>query len=423
MTVGAGRRSPMTALVPEDRSPPRPIRVLLVADKLGFRDVKLHGTGRLIVEWSTAFDPTRVQVHAYVLRDVGGMGPQLAQAGAPITFLGHGRFDPSSLWTLVRLIRRHRIDVLHLNGHGSSTFGRLAGLLTHTPSVVHVHGDAFYSPGGYPLYVRAIDRILAPWTARAVSISEATREFCIDAMGFQPSQVEVVHNPTPLLASGEIGPDRLRALRNRYAIADDEPVVGIASRLHRVKGHHVLLPAFQRVLATCPTARLLVVGDGPERPRLETQARTLGVESRVSFVGFQEEVPAHLRLCRVTAIPSVHPEPFGLVAVESLAAGVPVVASRIGGLPEIVTDGVAGLLVEPDNPEQLAQALLRILTDTSLAAELAARCVRESQRFAMEHHVKQMEEVFRAAVSHAAGPAGGRWSREHQPAKREGAAA
>ncbi len=394
--------TPMMGPVPEPRPHSRPLHVLLIADKLGFQEVKLHGTGRLIVEWATAFDPARVQVHTYVLRDVGGLAEQLARSGVPITFLHRGRFSPRTLWTLLELIRRHQIDVLHLNGHGSSAFGRLAGRITRTPTVVHVHGDAFYSPGGYPAYMRVTDRLLARWTARAVSISESTREFCIHAMGFRPSQVEVVHNPTPQPAYRKVAPDQLRALRARHGIGDEEPVVGIASRLYRVKGHHVLLTAFRRVLDARPDARLLVVGDGPERSNLQVQARALGLEARVCFTGFQEDVPAYLRLCQVTAIPSVHPEPFGLVAVESLAAGVPVVASRIGGLPEIITDGVAGLLVEPNDPEQLARALIRILTDASLAAELASRCVGESERFSMRHHVRRMEEIFRAVVETAA---------------------
>jgi glycosyltransferase involved in cell wall biosynthesis len=402
----------------------RPIRVLLVADKLGFREVQLHGTGRLIVEWATAFDPARVEVYVYVLRDVGGLAGQMAASGVPITFLRQRRFSPSTLYRLLRLIHQHKIDVLHLNGHGSSAFGRLAGLLSGTPAVVHVHGDAFYSPGGYPAYVRLVDRLLAPWTARAISISEATREFCVHAMGFRPSQVEVVINPTPQLAYTAITGEQLRALRIRYGIAENEPVIGIASRLYRVKGHHVLLAAFRRILDARPDARLLIVGDGPERTNLDAQARSLHVESRVCFTGFQEDVAAHLRLCRVTAIPSVHPEPFGLVAVESLAAGVPVVASRIGGLPEIITDGVAGLLVEPDNPEQLAHGLIRILTDPHLASGLADRCVTESERFSMHRHVQRLEAIFRAVLKEAS--SGGQPSEpaiEQRAVEQEGATA
>jgi glycosyltransferase involved in cell wall biosynthesis len=243
-------------------------------------------------------------------------------------------------------------------------------------------------------------------------------------MGFRPSQVEVVINPTPQLAYTAITGEQLRALRTRYGIAENEPVIGIASRLYRVKGHHVLLAAFRRILDARPDARLLIVGDGPERANLDAQARSLHVESRVCFTGFQEDVAAHLRLCRVTAIPSVHPEPFGLVAVESLAAGVPVVASRIGGLPEIITDGVAGLLVEPDNPEQLAHGLIRILTDPHLASGLADRCVTESERFSMHRHVQRLEAIFRAVLKEAS--SGGQPSEpaiEQRAVEQEGATA
>lgn len=377
----------------------RPLRVLLVADKLGFKDVKLHGTGRLIVEWATAFDPSRVVVTTCVLRDAGDFGEELRRSGVPIHFFGDARFSPVTLWKLIRIIRAERIDVLHLNGHGASALGRLAGRLTGVPAIVHVHGDAAFAPGGYPRYVRLVDNLLAPWTARAVSISEATREFCIRSMGFRPAQVEILLNPTPRLGHAGAVDERVRALRLRYGIRDDEPVVGIASRLYPVKGHHILLPAFQQVLRRVPAAKLLIVGDGPERANLEAQARSLGLSQQVSFAGFQEDIAAHLRLCWVTAVPSVHPEPFGLVVVESMAAGVPVIASRIGGLPEIVTDGVAGLLVEAEQPEALATAMVRVLEDSDLRHRLASRCIAESERFSMDHFVQRMEAIYREVVA------------------------
>ncbi|HET8622239.1 MAG TPA: glycosyltransferase family 4 protein [Gemmatimonadales bacterium] len=370
-----------------------PIRVLVVADKLGFPGVRLHGMGRAIVEWTRSFDPARVALHTCVLRDVGGYRADAVAAGEPIEFLDLSPFSLATLAALIRRVRRQDIEVLHLNGLGASTFGRLAGRLTARPAIVHVHSNSYYDPKGYPAYVRAIDNLLAPFTARAVAISETVREFCIDAMGFRPGQVELVHYATPRLGAPP-SEARLRELRRRYGL-DGCRVIGVSSRLYPIKGHRVVLDAFPAVLARLPDARVLFVGDGPERPVLEAQARSLGVADRVCFAGFQDDMAAYLRLFSVAIVPSLHPEGFGLVAVEALAAGVPVIASRVGGLPEIVTDGVAGFLVEPGNARDLAEAIVRVLGEPGGYAALSAAAVIESQRFSMDRFTDRMEHIYR----------------------------
>jgi glycosyltransferase involved in cell wall biosynthesis len=372
----------------------RPVRVLLVIDKLGFPGIRLHGSGRAVLDWSTAFDRRDVEINLCVIRDVGGLKEELRRERMDIDFLDSSPFSPRVLTQLLRLIRERHIDVLHVNGYGASTFGRLAGWFSRTPVIVHVHSHGLYDPKGYPAYMKAVDRVLARVTARAVVISEATRDFCTDYMGFVPSQVEVVHNMTPNLQY-DVSESKVAALRERYDLPPGTPVVGILSRLYPIKGHKVLVAAFAQVLRDCPTARLLIVGDGPERTNLEAQARALGIERNVIFAGFQDDIAAHLRLCWVSVVPSIHPEPFGLVAVEALASRVPVIASRSGGLPEIITDGVAGLLVPPGDSAALAAALSRVLLNPDLRQKLVSRCLAESERFSSRTFTTKMERIYR----------------------------
>jgi glycosyltransferase involved in cell wall biosynthesis len=120
-------------------------------------------------------------------------------------------------------------------------------------------------------------------------------------------------------------------------------------------------------------------------------------------LGFQEDIPAHLRLCWVTVVPSIHPEPFGLVAVESLASGVPVVASRTGALPEIVIDGVAGALFRPGDPDDLAKVLIGILQSPERRHQLASHCAAESERFSVRTFVEKMERIYRDVCAHDPG--------------------
>jgi glycosyltransferase involved in cell wall biosynthesis len=375
----------------------RPVRVLLVTDKLGYPGARLHGAGRLVTAWTQAFDPSRVRVVACALRDPSGLRAEFERDGIPITFLDAGRFDPRTIVRLIRLIRAYQIDVLHLQEFGASTLGRIAGLFTRTPSILHAHAEYTTSAvGGYPIPLRLIDRALGPLAARVVAVSHSVAEFCVTHMGFRRQQVVVIHNPLPRPVRG--ADEAVEAgLRRRYGLPADAPVIGAVSRFYPVKGIAFLVDAFARVLRVIPESRLLLVGDGPERDALESQARSLGIMEQVIFTGFQEDVEGHLRVCRVVALPSLH-EGLPLAAIEALNAGVPIVASRVGGLPEVVSDGRTGFLVDPGNADAIADAVIRILRDPILERNLKAQCLREAGRFSMQRFVARMEEIYRETV-------------------------
>lgn len=380
----------------EVECPQLPIRVLVANDHMGYEDSGLHGVGRLMIEWATAFDPRRVAVTACILREPGTLGEQLTRMDVPIIYFGDGRFNPISVWKFVKLIRHYQIDVLHLQGFGATLFGRVAGLLTGTPAIVHMH--SYSEVAGYRFVGRVLDRLLTPWTALALAVSKPVKTFCVEQMGFRPEQVEIIHNPAPIYGFTPISEERLGRLRDQYGLEPNSPVVGTTSRLSSEKGLHVLLEAFALVLPRSPQARLLVVGDGPERTRLERQAQALDIRHAVIFAGFQSDVAAHLRLFWITAAPSIWEEPCPLSVIESLATGVPVVASRVGGIPEVIQDGETGLLVEQGNPRQLADAISCVLVDTALRQRLGEGCQAHNQRTSMRSHLDRMEALYREAA-------------------------
>lgn len=200
--------------------------------------------------------------------------------------------------------------------------------------------------------------------------------------GLDPCRIHLVANP-------QVAPHSDCAPR----IAGD-PSILFLGRLVPNKGCDVLV----RALAELPPAsRLVVVGDGPERSKLEQLATTLGVASRIEFTGWEnpEGVKERLRQARVLAVPSLWPEPFGLVALEAYAAGCPVVASASGGLVDLIEEGVTGRLVQPDNPLELSRALLPYLLDADLAtrAGMAGQEMAE-RRFSFVEHLESLERVY-----------------------------
>lgn len=175
------------------------------------------------------------------------------------------------------------------------------------------------------------------------------------------------------------------------------PTIGFAGRLVPEKGADVLIQAFARVQQTFPQTRLMLIGDGPERRHLEELTATLGLSAAVEFHGHQLQPATSQRLAQtwIQVVPSRWPEPLGLVAMEAMMEGRAVVASRCGGLMEIVADGETGLLVPPGNPDALAAALLQLLAQPSLARHFGSQGRKKAlQEFTEQVYIEQSLQLY-----------------------------
>jgi glycosyltransferase involved in cell wall biosynthesis len=372
----------------------RPLRVLIACDHIDY-DGALHGGGRQLIELVRALDGSDVQPTVCVLRRPSALGRALVAEGLPFAFLGDHPLSPATLATLVQTIRERDIDVLHLTDYGASTFGRVAGWITRRPTIVQV--ISHHSPHqrkGFPAYVELAYRALAPMTARALAISDSVKEFAVARMGFQAADVEVLPYPLPKHSWTTPTPAQVKAVRARYDIPNGSAIVGAVTRFYPSKGIEHLVRAFPAVLRHAPDARLMLIGQGPQEERLRARARELGIADRVIFAGFQREAHAFVAAFDVAVTPSIE-EGFGLVALEAQALGVPVVASRVGGLPEIVLDGRTGLLVEPADASALAGAITRLLGDAELRRRMGEAAKREAQRFSLDAYVARLSAIYR----------------------------
>jgi glycosyltransferase involved in cell wall biosynthesis len=248
--------------------------------------------------------------------------------------------DPALVLRLRRALTALRPDVVHTHLVHGDVYGGLAAP-TGSALVSTKHNDDPFRAGAF----RVVERTLAFRARRLIAITEALKRFTVERVGVPASKVEVVHYGLDDLpqAWGENPPD---------AVPADARLLLCVARLEAQKGVDVAI----RALPDVPGAHLVVLGEGPERPRLEALAHERGVAGRVHLQGRVPDVAAWLRRADVLVHP-VRWEGFGLAVLEAMLAGLPVVASRVSSLPELVVDGETGRLVEPDDAAALAAAL------------------------------------------------------------------
>lgn len=334
--------------------------------------------------------------HPLVCSRGGLLVERLAASGIPHRLIAVGvksELHPLAavaIGQVLAAVRRRRPDVLHAQTRVTHVVAGVVGRLTGIPVVTTAHGFYDWHWG----------RVLLPfWGRRVIAVSPAVRQLLVERYGVPSAKIVLIPNG---IAWTPWDPARLaddvERFRQLSGMRGDGPVVGTVTRLAPAKGLETLLQAFHQLRRQVPTARLLVVGDGPLKPELVRLAYTLGEQEQIIFSGTAVETRVPLSMMDVFVLPS-HQEAFGLAIVEAMAMERPVVASRVGGIPTIVDDGVTGRLVPPKDPDALAGALGQLLADPPRrrAMGLAGRA-RYEQRFTMDRVAQEVESVYAEAA-------------------------
>jgi glycosyltransferase involved in cell wall biosynthesis len=313
-------------------------------------------------------------------------GEACREAGLPTTDLAmRGDFHPRDVLALRRLYREHAIDLVILKMPKCIRMAWAARLLSRGrgPAILCRMGDAVMKRSfrSKLTYGTMVDRYVTP------------AEFC----------------RTKLLAYGYYGPDRIVAIPNGVSAPPDDPgareriraefqlgdapLLVTTSRLHPAKGHVHLLDALARVRERFPNVRLIVAGDGVERGDLEDRAASLGISRAVVFAGFRNDVPALLQAADVFVLPSLL-EGMPNTALEAMSVALPVVATNVDGVPEAVADGETGLLVQPADPEAMAEAIGRLLSEPDTRAAMGAAGRRRAEtEFSVDRMLDAVEAL------------------------------
>jgi glycosyltransferase involved in cell wall biosynthesis len=303
--------------------------------------------------------------------------------------------DLLAIGELWRLMRRGKYQVVHTHTSKGGLLGRIAARLAGVPVVVHTpHGHVFY---GY--YGRALTRLfiwLERWavgfTDRLVALTRREVEE-YETFGVAPGKkCAVIHSGIDFAPFASIEEAR-EEIRAELGIPQDGLVIGTVGRLTAIKGQADLVTAFARVRERVEGAYLLLIGEGEEHAMLQELARELGVDDRVLFAGWREDVHRALRGMDIFALPSYN-EGMGKALVEGMYAGLPVVATAVGGVPELVEPGRNGLLVEPGCPGQLAAALLELAENEEKRKAWGTAAGERAAAFSVESMIGKIEELY-----------------------------
>lgn len=313
--------------------------------------------------------------------------------------------DLAATVRLARLIRRERPDILHTHTAKAGTVGRVAALLAgrrRPPIVVHTfHGHVLRGYFGpvRSLVFRLLERWLAAHTTALIAVSPQVRDDLVDLHVAPPERFAVIRLGIELDERVN-GAQNGRLESRRYlGIPPDRFAVGWIGRMTAVKRTDDVLLAFKRLRDEGVDAVLCLVGDGPDRVQLERRAHELGVMRDTLFLGYQEDVAPFYAAFDALVLPSSN-EGTPVSAIEALAAGRPVVATRVGGVPDVVEEGKDGFLVEPGATEQLADRLGQLARDPELRAQMG-RAGRERvlPRYAVDRLVDDVDRLYRSLLS------------------------
>jgi len=379
------------------RAPTRRLRVLTLID-----NPDITGGGeRMAVTIALRLDPVRFDRVLCATREVAApnFGAELAEAGVRVLSLRRrSRWALWEWWPLIALLQREQVDVLHAHKFGSNVWGTIFGRLAGVP-VVLAHeqswASARFSAAG-PRFRAFVDReLIGRWSDVFFAVSRADRQRMVTVEKVNPRRICVMPNavPRPDLNGNDV--------RAELGIPRGAPVVVTVCQLRPEKALDFLVEAADALRERFPDVRVLIAGDGPEEKRLRQQIAAAGLDDCVLLLGTRRDVPDVVAAAQVAVCCSDF-EGTPLSVMEYMAAGRPVVATRVGGLPEMIRDGIEGLLVERRDPAGLADALAEVLGDPDRAREMGTRALdRQRREFDLETTVRDLEELYEMLYLHS----------------------
>ena len=363
------------------------------------QDWRIGGLERVAATLVLGLRARQIEVEVWGLSGGGPVLERLAQAGVVTrVFRYHAYLSLPTIMSVARALKTAAAQIVHTHALPAGVLGRLAALAAGARRVHHWH--TLPQLRGW---TAVKERVLNACTDRILCCSDAVRRALVEGGWAAADRCSVVYNG---VSAGEhdVPPWQRSRVRERWGLTDDRLVIGTIAALEPHKGHRVLLDGIPRVLARCPSAIFVWAGEGSQAADLRARVGARALEGAVRFLGRVDDVPALLSALDLVALPSTEREGFPLALTEAAMAGCPAVASRVGGVPEIIEDRATGLLVPPGNAVALADAIVECLSRAELRKQLgeAAR-LRARAQFTSDAMVERVIAIYRAVLGPSLG--------------------
>ncbi len=358
-------------------------------------DLGIGGLPRVVVTLARTIDRDRFEPSVLCMNAAGPLAEELEADGIPVLTVPSPRHpDYLAALRVFRILKRNRIDVLHTHNTQPFLEAGFAGVLAGVKTLVHTdHGREWPDLRRYMWG----ERFMSRFAYRVVGVSEETAAQLVEFEKIDPSRVVTIRNgidPRPF----DRAPDRLCARRG-LAIPERAHVICTIARFEPEKGVDLLIDALPAIARAVPDLTCLIVGYGALENQLRTRVVDLGIESRVRFLGPRQDVAEILSAADCYVLPSRR-EGLPMTILEAMAASLPVVATRVGGIPRAVTDGRTGALVDPESPEALASALVGLLEAPSRRRTYGIEArKRFDEDFSAGSMTRQYEQLYLRGLS------------------------
>jgi L-malate glycosyltransferase len=359
-------------------------KILHVITSLG-----IGGAENLLLSYLKNLDNNKYSFYVCCLRDKpDDLSSEISEYAQIINLKMKNKFNPIVVSRLLKVIKKIQPEIIHTHLFQPRIYTTFAHLL-YNRAVLLTHKHSIVNPGKHHIFM-LLEMVAILFNKKIIAISDSVKESLYKYEFIPKSKIFVLTNSIDYLKFNE-------ASKNKTYLIEKSIVIGTVGRVERVKGIKYLLLAMQIILQQYPNARLEIIGDGSQLNKLKSLAEKLGISNSIIFFGKLANPIPNYRRMDVFVLPSLL-EGFGIVLLEAMAAGIPVVATNIHGIKEVIVDGKSGILVPPKNPEAIAKAVTSIIEDPQLSKDLVDGGFKRARLFDIQEHLLKLENLYKSLL-------------------------
>ena len=353
-------------------------------------DLAIGGLQQVVVNLCRTINRDKFDVSVLCLRTLGEFVPEVEKLGIKVFFLPQKKgTDYFSFLGVAKILRREKIEVIHTHNTQPFIDGTIGALLSGVKTIVHTdHARSFPDKRRYMF----AEWFMSHFAYKIVGVSKHTSQNLLKYEKISRKKIVTIPNGI----DGEkfnIKIDK-KAKRKELGVKGNGPVIGLGVRLNKGKGITYLLQAMPAIIKAFPDITLIIAGEGPAEDELQQEAFDLGVANNVKFIGARLDIPEFLKLFDAYILPSLS-EGLPMVLLEAMAAGCPIVATNVGGIPSVIEHGESGILVEPQKSKPLAFEIIELLTKKKLADKYSKNGLEKFKDcFSAEIMFEKYEELY-----------------------------